>query len=990
MSPTSRPPTVITLSRDEMRSRALAFAKRWAGPQREEAEAKTFLDEFFSVFGRDRHAVDARFEHRVEREARGEGRIDLFWPGKLVVEMKSTGRDLAEAYTQALDYVKDLDPEERPRWLLASDFARFALYDLGEEIHEDLKGFAAGKREPALAAAFTLDQLADKLRHFAFIRDEEQALFQTQPEVNLKAVALLARLHDALKATGFGGHELERFLVRVLFCLFAEDTDIFPWNSFTRVVETSRKDGSDLGCELARLFQALNESPEVRTPRLPAKFAAFPYVNGGLFAERLGFIDFTANERAALLACCRFDWSRISPSIFGSLFQGVMEPVERRKLGAHYTSEENIRRVIDPLFLDALKAEFAKLRATAGKKKALEQFHQRLSTLRFLDPACGCGNFLVVAYRELRSLELAVLHEIYGGQLALDLDIGDIVRVNVDQFYGIEIEEFPALIAETALWLTDHQVNVAVSKAFGRHYARIPLVKSPTIVIGNALQLDWHSVLAATKCNFLFGNPPFIGRKYQSVAQRADMDLVAGAAHNHGLLDYVCGWYFKAARYIAGTTIRCAFVSTNSITQGEQVGVLWGHLLQHYKIKIHFGHRTFAWQNEASGKAHVHVVIIGFGAQDSATKQLFDYDSTGKPSVSSGTANLSPYLMVGSDTVITNRSTPLCAVPELGIGNKPIDGGYYLFTPTEKSEFVRKEPSARAYFKRWIGAEEFLNGTERWCLWLGECPPQELRKMPEAQRCVELVAKYRRGEIPAKGKEDKDRDERRNEGTVKLATTPTRFHVEFIPKTNYLVIPEVSSENRRYIPIGFLGPDVLCSNKVRLMPEATPFHFGVLSSAMHMAWVAVVTGRLKSDFQYSIKLVYNNYPWPDPTYEQRSAIETAAQAVLDARAPHLARGASLADLYDPLAMPAGLLKAHQTLDRAVDKSYRAAAFTSDRERVEFLFARYEKISAPLAPAAPKPKRAKKSAPAKSAEYPTQADLDSAHVYFGAKEDPPKE
>jgi hypothetical protein len=482
MSPVSQPPTVMTLSRDEMRANALAFAKNWAGPHREKSEAQTFLNQFFGIFGRDRRNVDARFEHPVEREGRGSGSVDLFWRGKFIVEMKSTGRDLAEAYTQALDYVKDLDPEERPRWVLVSDFARFALYDLGEEIHEDLKGLASGKRRPELAAAFTLDELAAKLRYFAFIRDEEQALFQTQPDVNLKAVKLLANFHDALRDTGLGSHELERYLVRVLFCLFAEDTEIFPWNSFTRIVERSRKDGSDIGGRLAKLFDTLNRPFSARSPHLPAEFAEFPYVNGGLFAERLVIVDLAEAERAALLACCRFDWSRISPSIFGSLFQGVMEPAERRQLGAHYTSEENIRRVIDPLFLDSLKAEFAKLRATAGNKKALEQFHQRLSTLCFLDPACGCGNFLVIAYRELRALELAVLREIYGGQLALGLDIGDIVRVNVDQFFGIEIEEFPALIAETALWLTDHQVNLAVSKAFGRHYARIPLVKSPTMV----------------------------------------------------------------------------------------------------------------------------------------------------------------------------------------------------------------------------------------------------------------------------------------------------------------------------------------------------------------------------------------------------------------------------------------------------------------------------------------------------------------------------
>jgi hypothetical protein len=942
-----RPPTVVTLSREEMKSRALAFAKAWAGPQREEAEAKTFLDQFFAVFGRDRRAVDAFFEHRVEREARGEGRIDLFWPGKLLVEMKSTGRDLSDARggaaRQAFDYIDALPADERPRWVLVSDFARLVVYDLGEEVHDYLAGLAAARKtKPVLAAAFALADLPDKLRHFAFIRDEEQHLFQAQPDINLRAVALLGDLHDELKKTGYAGHRLERFLVRVFFCLFAEDTDIFEWNAFTRFVERARKDGADLGERLAKLFQVLDQPAAARSAALPADYAAFPYVNGGLFAEKLDIADLTAEHRAALLACCRFDWSRISPGVFGSLFQGVMDKKERRAKGAHYTSEDNIRRVLDPLCLDDLRAEFKKLAATAARKKALEQFHQRLAALRFLDPACGCGNFLVVAYRELRALELDVLRALYGDQLALGLDIADLARVNVDQFYGIELEEFPALIAETALWLTDHQVNMAFSKAFGRHFARIPLVKSATIRHGNALRLDWKQVLPPAQCSYVLGNPPFIGAKFQTDEQRADMALVTAGAHNHGLLDYVCGWYFKAADYVAGTAIRCAFVSTNSITQGEQVGVLWGHLLQQRGIKLHFGHRTFVWHNEASGKAHVHVVVIGFGAQDVAIKRLYDYDSAGKQSVSSGTTSLNPYLMVGTSTVITNRSAPLCAVPELGIGNKPIDDGQYLFTPEERSGFLKLEPAARPLFRRWIGAEEFLNNIERWCLWLGEVAPDELRRLPQCMKRIEAVRAYRLASKSAP--------------TRKLAATPTRFHVEFMPQGDYLVIPEVSSENRRYIPIGFLGPDVLCSNKVRLMPEATPFHFGVLSSAMHMAWVNVVTGRLKSDYQYSIKLVYNNYPWPEPDAKRRAAVEAAAQAVLAARAPRLAAGASLADLYDPLAMPAELLKAHQHLDRAVDQAYRAAAFTSDRERVEFLFARYEQLAAPLAPATPTAKR----------------------------------
>ena len=950
------PQSVTVISREEMIDNALAFSLRWKGPQREESSAKSFLDGFFAVFGRDRQRVEAEHEHHVEREGRGDGRIDLFWKGKLIVEMKSTNQDLSGnkggAARQAFDYIGHLAADERPRWVLVSDFANFVLYDRGEDNFE----LWANTTIPAPVAQFTLAELSTKLRHFAFIRDQDQLINRVDPAVNIKAVKLLGGLHDALKKTGYSGHRLERFLVRVLFCLFAEDTDIFEWNSFTRFVERSKKDGSDLGGRLAKLFEVLDQDIPTRSTALPAEFNAFPYINGGLFHERIDIADMSAEQRQALIKCCHSDWALISPGIFGSLFQGVMDKQERREKGAHYTSEENIRKVIDPLFLDDLKAEFTKLKSGAGKKKGMEQFHDRLAGLRFMDPACGCGNFLVVAYRELRLLELEVLQSVYGQQLPLGLDVGDIARVNVDQFYGIEYEEFPALIAETAIWLTDHQVNMTFSKAFGKHFARIPLKKSAAITCGNALQLDWKAVLPPEQCSYVLGNPPFVGGKFQSKEQRADMAAVAGDAPNHGLLDYVAGWYFKAAEYIQGTTIRCAFVSTNSITQGEQVSVLWGYLFHRYRIKLHFAHRTFVWHNEAGGKAQVHVVIIGFGVHEVGEKQIYSHDQ--QPVVERSAAVLSPYLLFGSTTLISNRSTPLCAVPEIGIGNKPIDGGYYLFKKEEKEQFLAQEPVAAAYFRRWIGATEFLNGTERWCLWLGDCAPQDLRKMPLAQERVELVAKYRRGEIHAKGKEA-DEGSERSEGTVKLAAIPTRFHVEFIPKTNYLVIPEVSSENRRYIPIGFLGPDVLCSNKVRLMPEASPFHFGILSSRMHMAWVNVVTGRMKSDYQYSVKLVYNSYPWPEPDVKRRAAIEVAAQAVLDARAPRLAAGASLADLYDPLTMPAELLKAHQALDQVVDRAYRAKPFTVDRERVVFLFELYEKLVAPLAPAVKVGRKTKK-------------------------------
>ncbi|MBI2518564.1 MAG: class I SAM-dependent DNA methyltransferase [Opitutae bacterium] len=956
-----------------MKTRALAFAKSWAGPQREEAEAKTFLDQFFAIFGRDRRAVDARHEHRIEREGQGEGRIDLLWPGKLIVEMKSTGRDLSAAKggaaAQAFDYVNHLDAEDRPRWVLVSDFAHFVLYDLGEEVHDYLKGLASARRaKPTLAAQFTLRDLPDKLRYFAFIRDEEQHLFQTEPDVNLKAVTLLGELHDELKKTGYTGHQLERFLVRVLFCLFAEDTDIFEWHSFTRLVQRAK---TNLGPRLAQLFQVLHQDHASRSTALDPELAAFPYVNGGLFAEKLDIAEMTAAHRAALLACCQFDWSRISPGVFGSLFQGVMDKKERRAKGAHYTSEENIRRVIDPLFLEDLKARFAKLNSGAAKKRALEQFHQELATLRFLDPACGCGNFLVVAYRELRALELDLLRAQYGDQLPLGLDVGDLARLNVDQFYGIELEEFPALIAETALWLTDHQVNMAFSKAFGRHYARIPLKKSPTIVHGNALRLDWKAILPPEQCGFVLGNPPFVGSKLMTEAQSADMELIAGDIRSHGVLDYVTAWYLKAADYIQGTRIGCAFVSTNSITQGEQVSVLWGELFKR-RIQLHFAHRTFVWSNEASGNAHVHVVILGFGLFEAQTKRLYSYSDTGQQSFESGTANINPYLIVGGNTLVAARSTPLCTVPASANGSIPADGGNLLLDPESKTALLAAEPAAAKWIRPYLGAESFLHDQPRYCLWLKNCSPHELRSMPSVMERVAAVKAMRLAS-------DK-------EATRKKADTAALFTEDRQPASgHYLALPRTSSESRRYVPIGFLAAEIVAANDLQIVPDATRYEFGVVTSSMHMAWMRITSGRLESRYRYSVKLTYNTYPWPEPDARQRAAIEETAQEVLDARAPHLDRGASLADLYDPLAMPAELLKAHQALDRAVDRSYRSAPFTSDRERVEFLFALYEKLVAPLAPAA-KPKRSKR----KSVEYSAQAEADAAHHYFTAKEDPPKE
>jgi len=521
------------------------------------------------------------------------------------------------------------------------------------------------------------------------------------------------------------------------------------------------------------------------------------------------------------------------------------------------------------------------------------------------------------------------------------LDVGALAKIDVDQMYGIEIEEWPARIAEVAMWLMDHQMNLLVSETFGQYFTRLPLLKSPHIRHGNALRIDWNDVLPAAQCTHVLGNPPFVGAKYQTKTQRKELREVAAGIKNAGLLDYVTAWYFKAARYIDGTSVTVAFVSTNSISQGEQVGILWGHLFKRHGVSIHFAHRTFAWESEASGKAHVHVVIIGFGLQATRQRRLFEYQTIKGAPTELAVANISPYLVEGPDKCIVNRSSPLCDVPAMTSGNKPIDDGNYLFTPEEKKAFVTKEPGAKPLFKRWLGGKEFLQGIERWCLFLGDANPTTLRKLPHVLARVRAVKEFREASdsLPTK----------------KLAQTPTEFHTKFVSTRNYLAMPQVSSERRQYIPIAFLGKSVLCGDKLRLVPNATLFHFGVICSAMHMAWVRQVSGRLKSDYQYSIILVYNNFPWPqEVTDAKRRAVEEAAQRVLDVREAY--PEASLADLYDPLSMPADLAKAHAKLDRAVDRCYRSQPFASERNRVEFLFRLYEQLTSPLLPTKPPRKK----------------------------------
>jgi hypothetical protein len=864
----------MPLSWNEIRDRATAFARDWKHAENEDADAKSFWDAFFDVFGVPRRRV-ASFERRVKKLDGKDGYIDLLWKGTLLIEHKSRGKDLDLAYKQALGYFDGLRDRDLPRYVLVSDFARFRLFDL----------------ELDTQVEFGLNELPKRTKHFAFIAGYTPQTIREQDPVNIKAAETLGRLHDALKASGYTGHPLEVLLVRLLFCLFADDTGIFELQSFREFVELrTSEDGADLGPRLAELFQVLNTENARRQKNLDPQLAAFPYVNGQVFAEALPIVQFDGAMRQALLDCCALNWAAISPAIFGAMFQSVMDTKARRNLGAHYTSEANILKLIKPLFLDELRSEFERVK---GNRARLLEFHKKLRQLNFLDPACGCGNFLVITYRELRLLELDVLRAAHtSGQRVLD--IHRMIELNVDQFCGIEIEEFPAQIAQVALWLIDHQMNQKVAEEFGLYFARIPLTTAPHIRHANALTTDWNEVLPAERCSYVLGNPPFVGSKLLNDSQRAEMAAAVGHIPNSGTLDYVAAWYVLAARYARGTDVRCALVSTNSITQGEQPGILWNWLLSQ-GIRIAFAHRTFSWSNEARGVAAVHCVIVGFGYVEPQKRTIYEYDDLRGEPHAIAAKNINPYLVDAPDVTLPSHSRPICDAPEIGIGNKPIDEGNYLFTTAEREAFLALEPQAKPYFRRWLGADEFINGYERWCLWLGECPPEVLRRMPEAMKRVEAVRRFRLASKSAP--------------TRKLADTPTRFHVENMPQHECLAIPEVSSERRSFIPIGWLPGTTLASNLLKVMPQATLYEFGTLCSTMHNAWVRYTCGRLKSDFRYSAGIVYNNFPWPEsPTDKQRAAIETAAQGVLDARA--LFPPSSLADLYDPLTMPPALVKAH--------------------------------------------------------------------------------
>jgi len=901
----------MALSWNEIKDRALKFSNEWADEKKERAEKDSFWNDFFNVFGISRRRV-ATFEEPVKKLDDRQGFIDLFWKGTLLVEHKSKGRDLDAAFEQATDYFYGIKEHELPKYVLVSDFDKFKLYDLDEKTETE----------------FQIGDFYKYVKLFGFIAGYQKRTFQEEDPVNIQAAELMGKLHDHLEGFGYQGHELEVYLVRLLFILFADDTSIFEKDTFRQYIdEKTNEDGSDLGAMLAQFFQVLNTAREKRFSNIDEQLNQFPYVNGKLFEEQLPIASFNSAMRKILLQASRLDWGKISPAIFGSLFQSVMNPEERRNLGAHYTSEKNILKLIKPLFLDELRAEFQSVK---NNKNKLREFHHKLSTLKFLDPACGSGNFLIITYRELRLLEIDILRETYksGEQV---LDISSILWINVDQFYGIEYDEFASKIAEVAMWLIDHQMNMLISEEFGQYFVRLPLSKSAKILHGNSLRINWEEVVPKEELSFIIGNPPFIGHQWRSIEQMQDMDIVFGKNSKTRRLDYVAAWHYKSAVFIQNTQIKVALVSTNSICQGEQVLILWKKLFNDFKIKIHFAHQTFKWTNEAKGNAGVHVIIIGFASFDSKNKGIFEYENFSADPHFRPVQNINAYLTAGPDIFIVSRGKPVHQYPPLFKGSQPTDGGFLILNFEERRDLIDTNPGVQKYIKPFLGGAEFLYNRLRFCLWLKNCPPQELKQMPSILDRLKKVSEARLKSPTRSVKE--------------FSKYPTLFTQDRQPKSDYLCLPEVSSENREYIPIGFLTKDVICSNKLQIIPNASLYMFGIMMSKMHNIWTVYVSGKLESRISYS-PAVYNNFPWPKEPLEKNVAkVEAKAQKVLDVRAEF--EGSSLADLYDPLTMPPKLVKAHQELDKAVDLCYRPQAFMNEAARIEYLFDLYNQYTMPL-------------------------------------------
>lgn len=957
----------------QLQSAAQNFADHYKNQTDERREKDTFWNEFFAIFGIDRKNV-VHFEYAVKDPSNNTQFVDVFWEGIFLAEHKSANKNLAKAKEQAERYLQEIErtkPSALPEYYAVSDFAHFHLY----------------RRDPKEGVEnqwqFPLEELPEYITRgvFDFMFGIEAKVRQIQEEANIQAATAIGRLHDALQEEGiYEEHELRLFITRLLFLFFADDSAVFQRNYLFQDFLESCKEADMLGDKLNQLFEFLNTPDQKRSKTQSEKFKGFEYVNGGLFKERLRTFDFTDKQHHALIDCGNFDWRNISPEIFGTLFQSVMDAQERREAGAHYTEAANIDKVINGLFLENLRAEFEAVKALKrDKAKKLAAFYQKIQNLQFLDPACGCGNFLIVAYDRIRALEDDIIAEALKDKAGGLFDSPS-VQCRLKQFHGIEIDEFAVLIARTAMWLKNHQCNIRTQIRFDGEVAchTLPLEDAAEIIHANSLRTPWQAA------DYIFGNPPFIGSTYQTKEQKNDLESICGHIKGYGLLDYVCNWYVKAAGIMAqNSQVQTAFVSTNSICQGQQVEILWGSLLNQ-GIEINFAHRTFQWTSQAAGKAAVHCIIVGFrqkpqmlsencganASENSALpKYLYDYpDIKGEPQ-KHAVANINPYLIDAPDLIITKRKTQISRENEMCKGNQPTDGGNLILSTDEKEALIAAEPLAEQYIRPFIGAEEFLNGKTRWCLWFHGVSDvkrnHDLKQMPQVQARIQAVKAMREASSKA--------------STQKKAATPWLFDEIRQPSDgNYLIIPSTSSERRHFVPIDYVSHIMINSNANFTLPNASLFHFGILCSTMHNAFMRTVAGRLKSDYRYSNTVVYNNFPFPEscrkPNDDEtacqeasgkkgetprpsennplRSAIEAAAQAILDIREKYRADALAddlppptLAELYAPDAGYPDLVKAHAALDKAVDKAYgyKKGKNTDDEaERVAFLFDLYRK------------------------------------------------
>jgi hypothetical protein len=910
-----------------MRARAVTFAARWKDETSERGQSQSFWTEFLDIYGVDRKRV-AAFEQLAKRTSTGNyGFIDLYWPGVLIAEQKSAGKDLEEAEQQALDYLTEIKQSDFPGLVITSDFARIRILDLEA-------------KDPKPVEIKTAD-LGKEYERFLFIAGYAKQIFEQEIEANVEASELMGQLYDAAEAAGYKDHEANVLLTRLLFLMFGDDTAMWARGLFYSFVhDRTSDDASDLGAQLAMLFQVLN-TPEAERPKnLDQSLADFPYVNGGLFSENLRIAAFTSEMRHALIKAMRFGWASISPAVFGSLFQSVKSKELRRELGEHYTPEKTIMKVIGPLFLDELKE---RLVAAKGSPQKLRNLRKELSTYNFLDPACGCGNFLIVAYREMRRMELETLKQLRDlkedNQLSLDPTLG--LQVSIDQFSGIEIEEWPAKVAETAMFLVDHQMNLELAEVFGMTPDRLPIKKMLNVRCANALSIDWREIVRTSDRLIILGNPPFLGSRLQTSAQKNDLVGAWGDVQNVKTLDYVTAWYAKAATFTSGTNARTGFISTNSVSQGEQASIIWRELNK-LGFEMFFAHRTFAWSSDAPGAADVHCVIEGFSQDKSIRKQLFDYPDPKGDYVLINAKYINAYLQDAPQVLLARVSSPISlSAPELKSGNVPRDGGYLSDISDEEASAIRQDdPVAARYLRRIYGSIEHLQGVKRWCFWLDGVTPEEIRSSPELNDRVSKVKAERSGAAGSKGT---------------AADRPSLFADIHQPTSRFLLVPSVSSFARRYIPLSFYEPENIVTNAVFYIENASLYEFGVLQSAPFVLWSRTVSSRLNINFQLSSTFTYNNYPWPEVEAPTHASIEAAAQNVLDARDAH--PGSSLADLYDAVAMPPDLAKSHENLDKAVLSAYGLSLSSSDEDVLGMLFGRYAALTNSILDEEPKSAKA---------------------------------